>query len=340
MPSEFSLIQTIQKLVGKPSSNVIQGIGDDTAVVRSPKNDLLATVDMMVEGVHFDLSYCIPQEIGHKSLAVNLSDIASMGGKPLYALVSLGVADSISTPFIKDLYRGMRTLGNKYGVHVIGGNIARSSKKLIVDVALIGEAQKKTILRNGAKPGNLLAVTGSLGSAACGLVALKKLGRNSLKKHSAVVRHQLVPKPLVREGKALAATGVVTSMIDVSDGLSAEVHHLAERSKVGFRVYASKIPMLPSMVESAEFFSADPFKLALEGGEDYQLLFSFQKDQESKVRSALKRCGKKLSVIGETVNASEGISLQKADGKWTQMRASGWDHLAHRSRRVDLNSYS
>lgn len=328
--SESRLIKEIMKWSGKPSHKVIQGIGDDTAVVSSPKGRILATVDMMVEGIHFDLHYTIPQEIGHKALAMNLSDIASMGGRPLHCLVSLGLPDSLSRPFIKDLYKGLRNLAHQYKVSVIGGNIARTHTRLIVDVTVIGEVRKRAILRRGAKKGHLLAVTGTLGASAAGLKLLKKLGRNAITKHSQLVRAHLVPKPCLAEAHAMARTKSVTAMIDISDGLSTEVHHLAEESGVGFVVEEGLIPMSNAVREVAKKFHTNPLKWALHGGEDYQLLFALKPTRLARVHSALRALGKKMTVIGEVRPKAEGIWLRQDNGKLKKLEPKGWDHLSPR----------
>lgn len=327
LSSEYDLIQRIQKWMGKPSRRVFQGIGDDTAVVRPPKDKLLATVDMMVEGTHFDLSYTIPQELGHKAMAVNLSDIASMGGKPLYALVSLGLSSKTSLAFIKDLYKGMRTLAQKFDVNVIGGNIARSPGRLVIDVILIGEVKNKALLRTGARNGDLVAVSGYLGKAAAGLSCLKQYGRNAFTKYPNICRAHLVPKPRLNESRALAATKAMTSMIDISDGLSTELHHLAEGSNVGFLIEESSLPVGKSTIELATDIQGQPLKWVLDGGEDYELLFTFRPKDLKKVENAMKKVNKKLYVIGEVRKKSDGIVLLRRAGGVKEIKSSGWDHF-------------
>ncbi len=306
---EFSLIEKIGKIIGSASSGVLVGIGDDTAVLAPPAGGgkLLATVDMMVEGVHFNLDWMEPEALGHKALAINLSDIAAMGGAPLYALVSLALPARLSDELIERFYRGMKALAVRFGVGVVGGNLTRTEGPFVVDVTVLGAATENICLRSGTKAGDLVAVTGELGVSAAGLDLLRKRGKAAA--GEAAVRRHLMPEPRVEEGKALARSGVVTSMIDVSDGLASELHHLAKSSGVGVLIDETKIP--------------GNLEWAVGGGEDYELLFTIAR---GKVAPSVAH-----TIIGEVTAAAEGVRWKRADGKIETLAARGWDHFVTRS---------
>ncbi len=318
-PGEFSLIESIKKRFAVTRSDVKLGIGDDAAWLTSPANGLLVTVDMLMEGVHFDLSYFEPEEVGQKAFAVNLSDIAAMGGKPLYAVASLGVPARLGEAFLFRLFDGFSALMARYETALVGGNLTRSPSSFVADLTVMGTPYAKPFTRSGAKPGHKVAVTGTLGKAAAGFRLLKEMGRKALDSNSELALAQLRPEPRLREGKLLAEWGGVSSAMDVSDGVASELGHLAVASGVGFRILESGFPVAEPVVRFAETKKLSALDLALHGGEDYELLFTFDPAKGTPPVPHF--------VIGEAVEAKFGVSWVAADGKAAPLLAKGWDHF-------------
>jgi thiamine-monophosphate kinase len=319
---EFGLIDLIARKV-RPSSNVAIGIGDDAAAFQwNPNHLALATADMLVEGVHFNLSYCDPVRLGRKSLAVNLSDIAAMGGKPLSFLLSLAIPETISLEFLKDFSSGLLEIADEFGATLIGGDTCASQSGLVIAISLFGEQQKgKLSQRCTARPGDSIFVTGYLGDSALGL----KLLQNGHKDGNAVTRH-LDPTPRVHEGRALAESGLPTAMIDISDGLLSDLGHVTEKSSVGARVYLERIPLSP---EYTEYFAAgndERYVLALGGGEDYELLFTAPAHRKCEIASLFRKFGTPVSEIGE-ITTVPGIRVLSAEGETVHCKATGYDHF-------------
>ena len=333
---ELGLIRRIAGLVGGPGPGVLRGIGDDTAVLEFAGGRLLATVDMLVEGVHFDLSFITPWQLGRKALAVNLSDIAAMGGEPLFALVSLGLSGQVDEDFVEELYRGMVAMAETCGVGIVGGDTVRSPGGLIVDVAVLGRVAAP-LTRSGARPGDLVAVTGHLGASAAGLHWLLRqkerrpeafvgaAGEDGAVR--SVVRAHLEPVPRLREAAELTATGLVTAMIDISDGLASEANHIARESGVGMVIYAEAIPVASATREVARLLGADPLAWALAGGEDYELLLTCAPGSEERLRKAVAATGTPLTFIGEVVPAERGVTLVGGGGTVRALEPAGYDHL-------------
>ncbi len=323
---EFERIALIKKKI-KPSSKVLVGIGDDTAVLRSPRGKMLITVDALVEGVHFDLRYASPEDVGHKALAVNLSDIAAMGGKPLYAVVSLGCGKSHGPAFLDAFYNGLLALAKSHDVAVVGGNLT-SSPHFFADVTVVGEVKGAALTRSGMKKGDWIGVVGSLGSAAMGLASLRKRDRAALTPAVKKVQTaQLRPQPLLREGQALQKTKGVSALIDVSDGLASELHHLARASSVGVEIRADYLPIDPAVRRLSSTLSLDPLSAALYGGEDYALLVSGAPRALNSVQRALRRLGQNLVVIGEATRAKQ-VVMRLGEGAAEPLLPRGWNHWA------------
>ncbi len=318
----------ISKTVGRPSKKVFLGIGDDAAVLESPKGRLVATVDTMVEGVHFDLGYTTAFELGHKVLAVNLSDLAAMAAEPQYALVSLGLKQELNEAFVEELYKGMRALAKRFHVDIVGGNLVQSPTAVIVDVVALGSATK-TVTRRGAQVGDCIAVTGHLGASAGGLTCIRRMGRHETQHHPEVLKAHLTPEPRIREAKILLASGA-TSMIDISDGLAREVHHLAHQSKVGMQIALDLVPISKATRAAALWIQSDPIPWALYGGEDYELLVTLPPKNVEKAKKALNKIKGSLTVIGQVSKPSEGIRLKNLEGKWSRLEARGWNHFVRR----------
>ncbi len=321
---EFNLIKRMSASLGAAGSHVIAGIGDDAAALRSPTGRLqLVTTDMLVEDVHFRTSTTEPFQLGWKSLAVNISDIAAMGGEPTYAFVSIGLPRETTVEFVDELYSGMRKAAEAYSVDIVGGDTV-SAPQLIINVALLGEVEEENlILRSGAKAGNALVVTGDLGGSGAGLAILEHdLPIEGTEKH-------LVPVPRVREGRLLAKSGYVTSMIDISDGLASEVHHICEESGTGAEIYMRKIPLSENVRRVAEYTRKPPYEFALFGGEDYELLFTCQSDKVSLLtKDVLENCNTPLTTVGRIVETSGSITIADASGRIVPLTPRGYNHFA------------
>jgi thiamine-monophosphate kinase len=281
---EFGLIKDISKLIGKNSKSVVKGIGDDCAAIDAGgKKYLLAATDTIVESVHFDLKYYSYFDVGWKALAVNLSDIAAMGGAPKYALVSLGLTKKTRPRDVSGIYKGMKQLAKKFSVDIVGGDIVRSPEKLSVTVSILGELEKKKALyRNGAMPGDLIMVTGAFGTS-----ALQHFSTSAL-------------APRINEGRTIALSGKATAMMDSSDGLAFTIGEICRQSRTGAQVVRSLVPR----AEGASL------KDALYAGEDFELVFTcppkFADIIADKVRSA---GGVRVSIIGKIAARSKGINI-------------------------------
>lgn len=267
-------------------SSLLQGIGDDAAVIRqSATRDLVITSDLLVENIDFRLEWTTPRLIGHKALAVSLSDIAAMGARPQYALLSIGIPKKIwKTNFVDELYEGFFALAEAHQVTLIGGDVSRTPERVVIDSIVVGEVKRgRAILRSKAKPGDHIFVTGSLGGAAAGLKLFEDGARVSHKKQRSrragaeqkLLLRQLKPEPRVAWGVMLGEKCLATAMIDISDGLSSDLAHLCEQSGVGARIDAARIPIDPNILQLRRK-DLDPLALALalNGGEDFELLFT------------------------------------------------------------------
>lgn len=312
---EFGLIARLRAVVGQ--GGAVIGIGDDAAVLEGTGDlRLLATVDMLVEDVHFRRTFG-PAVIGRHAMAVNLSDLAAMGGSPRAALVSLALPPLLEVSFVEELYRAMNGEVARFGAGVVGGNIARTEGPLIIDVTMLGEAPAdQVVLRRGARPGDLLCVTGQLGEAAA------RLQRRERDIRAGDVR---IPQPRIEAGRALAANHLVHAMIDVSDGLAADLHHLAAASGVGAVIAVDALPVAIRAREVAAALRENPLDLALYGGEDYELLMALPPEHLEEARQAVGQLN--LAVIGWVLHADDGILLEGAGGARTSLPARGWQHF-------------
>lgn len=294
--TEVSLIKNISRKIRIQNSNVIKGIGDDAAVVKKNKNIFsLYTCDSLVSGVHFSEKYFSPYQIGQKAVAVNLSDIAAMGGVPKYMLVSLFIPKDTTEKNTDELYKGLIDECKKFNVDIIGGNISRSDQ-FIIDIFLVGEVHSKNVLlRSGAQIGDVVAVTGNLGDSA-----------NS--------KYRLMPIPRVMEGILLGKSGMVTSMIDLSDGLCSDIQHICDESKVGVKLFLGTLPTSKGVEKIT----------ALNGGEDYELCFTTASKNVFQLSKLLKT---KITIIGKIIAAKKGRWLIDGKGKKTKLISKGFDHL-------------
>lgn len=324
---EFGLIRRIQShSAGDPT--VIIGIGDDCAVTRSsPETVTLSTTDMLVERVHFDLSFTSPYLLGRKSLAVNLSDIAACGGIPRHALLSLALPKDLPLTFIDDFIRGFTDLASEQRVTLIGGDTCASPGPLIISVTLTGEQKPEmAVLRSGAQQGDLILVSGTLGDSALGLKLLQGGYRVTAETapHPAVQRH-LDPAPRNALALSIASAGLATAMIDISDGLCADLGHILELSGCGALL---DLPLLPrsEALREAALSGEDTDQIILAGGEDYELLWTISPDKVAELTQLRETAGVPLTVIG-SITSEQGLLLRKADGSIVLPTATGYNHF-------------
>lgn len=319
---EFGFIGTIAEKTGQ-NQRVTTGIGDDAAVtLQTPGMSLLSTADMLAEGVHFDLAWSDPRTLGRKSLAVNLSDIAAMGGVPRSALLSVAIPANLSVEFLNEFTSGFLEQAKRFDVALIGGDTSSSRSGFVISVALLGEQYPdRVVTRRGAKPGNLVCVSGTVGDSSLGLALLMAGERQG----GAVGRH-LDPEPRVHLGRALAEAAISTAMIDISDGLIADLGHILELSGTGARVDAGALPLSEHYLELAGRYSQEPYSLALEGGEDYELLFTIPPERFAEAARIAEKTGTIVTAIGEIV-AGQGVSVALPGGGLYICSKGGYDHF-------------
>ena len=322
---EFGLIASIRKMAARVPSSVVIGMGDDAAALRiSPSSVLLATTDMLLENIHFDLSYTDFFSLGWKSAAVNLSDIAAMGGKPRFCLTSLGIPKSISVEQIKEFYRGFNTVLRAHHVALVGGDTCSSRKGFIVNVAVLGESDKRRIVRrSGARPGDRIFVTGTLGDAAAGWELLKSGVKRKNTDVRRMIDKHLRPVPRIAWGRKIALSGCAHSMIDISDGLSSDLCHICKDSAVGAVVNAEKIPISVELRKLSGSHIKATSAYALSGGEDYELLFTVPPKKLERFRSL----NMPASDIGE-ISATRKNYIVESNGKRKPLDPSGYDHFS------------
>ncbi len=324
---EFDLIQRMTRAAGTFSDDLLAGIGDDCAVVSGgEKSDLLLTADLLVEKVHFDRRWFSPEQIGSKALRVSLSDIAAMGGVPEFALVSLAVPTPLDHKVAETIYQGILEAADEFEVTIAGGDLSRTEGEIVLDVMLLGKVEKgRAILRSGAKPGDRIFVSGTLGDAALGLLALESElpGPDT----DSLVRRQRLPDPLIALGQALGRGRWASAMIDVSDGLSSDLGHICKASRVGARVRMKDLPVSEASTRVKDRFSIDKESVLLHGGEDYELLFTVPSGLVA--RFLQETFPAPLTEIGKILPASEGLMVELPDGACKELRAGGYNHFRH-----------
>jgi thiamine-monophosphate kinase len=308
---------------------VVIGPGDDAAVLRPTRGArLLLTTDLLAEGVHFRRSWAGPADLGWKLAAVNASDIAAMGGRPLWALLSLALPPGLDVSFAVALGRGLRAAARSFGFTLVGGDTCASADGILLSLTLAGEAGARLLTRDGARAGDLLFVTGHLGAAALGLTALERHGSGPLPGPlRRCARRHLHPEPRLAFGAALARTGLARAALDVSDGISRDLGRLCAASRVGAEVRADGLPLLPSTSRAARLLDRDPAAAALHGGEEYELLFAARARDEPRVRALGVRLGLRVTPIGRILPRRAGISVVGADGRRRPLTPSGWEHF-------------
>lgn len=330
---EFGLIKRLTRDCVIDPTSVIVGIGDDAAAIKVSEDKLLLiTTDLLVEKIDFTLQTSTPYQIGWKSLAVNLSDIAAMGGIPTHAFISIGLPPDTSVEFADQIYTGLKDIALKYKVNILGGDVSATPKNIIINVALLGEIEPQFLItRSGARIDEVIVVTGTLGDSAAGLeVLMKKLPLDFLGARGgrATIERQLKPEPRVAAGRILATSGFVNSIIDISDGLASEVHHICESSQVGAQIWLDTIPISKQTSKIAELAGKSPYDLALYGGEDFELLFTCPFDKVDILKKRLKsECQLPITVVGKVVKANSGVKLKAKNGKLQTLNAKGYEHF-------------
>jgi thiamine-monophosphate kinase len=329
---EFGLIERIGRGLPPPGAGVVVGIGDDVAVLRTDgEMYLLATGDVQFEGPHFLRERITPHQLGRRAVAINLSDIAAMGGIPRYLLVSLGLPDDIEVEYVDALYEGLREEATRFWAEIVGGNMARSSSGLVVDITLLGEVEPELmLLRSGAQVGDLILVTGTLGDAAAGLAVLQRGETAHSPQHADAVKEaHLTPVPRVKEGRAIALCRAATAMIDISDGLASDLGHICERSEVGAIIRSGDLPLSDALRSVAKTLKQDPLSWSLFGGEDYELLFTVPPEKAEKLAADLHReTNTSTTIIGEIVPKEKGMRLITREGDLVPLPPQGWDHFS------------
>ncbi len=329
---EFGLIKLLSSKIKVENKSTLKGIGDDAAVLDFKDKQVVVSTDLLVENVHFDLAYVPLKHLGYKSIVVNLSDIYAMNAKPTHVTISLAMSSRFPVEAVEELYEGMRLACKRYGVDIVGGDTSSSIKGLIISVTAIGEVEKgKVVYRNGAKINDILCVTGDLGAAYLGLQLLErekevfKTDPNmqpEFENYEYLIERQLKPEPRNDAVQFFAENNILpTSMIDISDGLSSEILHICEESNVGCRVYEDKIPLDPDTDKFARELNIDPSIAALNGGEDYELLFTISPFDYEKIRN-----NPAFSAIGHITDLDSGMFLVARDESEIPLEAQGWKH--------------
>ena len=332
---EIGLIDRIQPHFLPQQPDTILGIGDDAAIVSHPDSQpSVITTDMLCEGVHFDLSYTPLKHLGYKAVSVNISDIVAMNAQPKQILVSLGLSSRFTIEAVDELYKGIKTACERYSVDLIGGDTVSSRSGLTISVTAIGEANEENIVRRStAQQNDLLCVSGDLGAAYLGLQIMEREKQvfltnpdmqPNLEAHEYIVMRQLKPEARIDITQSLKEKGIVpTSMIDISDGLASELLHLCKASKLGALIYEKQVPIeRDTFTAATDVFKMAPITCALNGGEDYELLFTVKQEDLDKIREL-----ETVSVIGFMRHASEGVTMQSSAGQVIQVEAQGWGHF-------------
>ncbi len=327
MLRETEFIKNLTKgLKSADSADLLQGIGDDCAVLAGKESAVtLLTVDTLVEGIHFDPVRHPPYLLGRKAAAVNISDIAAMGGMPRFALLSVAAPASCDQYLLDEFMAGFLSRLDESAMSLIGGDTV-SSRELMFSVTVLGEmAEDEIIYRSGARPGDLVWVSGFVGQAAAGLQLCRRLSEKQDKWPELVQAH-LDPSPQVELGRILAAGGLVNSMMDISDGIATDLAHICVASSVGAEIDADSLPLSPALEEVAVRLNFDPLQPALQGGDDYQLLFTAPAANSTFLEQQVKeRCGRDIFCIGRIV-AGKGVQLLTGDGRRRDITFQGYEH--------------
>jgi len=330
---EFGLIEHLTQSFPIQQASTIKGVGDDAAVIDNGPLCTVVSTDMLVEGIHFDLAYTPLKHLGFKAVVVNLSDIYAMNAIPKQITVSLAISNRYSVEALEELYAGIKAACEAYQVDLVGGDTTSSPKGMVISITAIGQCEKDLLVyRNGARPGDLICITGELGGAYLGLQLLereKQIWQENpevqpdFDNQKYAVSRQLKPEARRDMIEAFRQSGLKpTSMIDISDGLASEIFHLCKQSKVGALIEESGVPVNPEAQLLALKFKLDPITCALNGGEDYELLFTIRPEDVDKVKYL-----PDIYIAGEILEEKEGIKLQTTGGNLHDIKAQGWVHF-------------
>jgi thiamine-monophosphate kinase len=329
---EFGLIEHLTQSFERKNKSTIKGVGDDAAVIKNGNFLTVVSTDMLVEGIHFDLTYTPLRYLGYKSVIVNLSDIYAMNAQPKQITVSLALSNRFSVEALEELYQGIREACELYQVDLIGGDTTSSPKGLYISVAVIGQGEpNKLSYRNGAKIGDLLCITGNVGAAYLGLQILEREkqifqqtgAQPDFEEQQYLIERQLKPEARKDMIELFAKNQLVpTAMIDVSDGVASEIFHICKQSGVGAYIEESGVPIHPNAQEMAIKFGLDPITCALSGGEDYELLFAIDPKDLDKVKYL-----PDIYIMGEIIAPTDGIKLHTKGGQIHPLKAQGWKHF-------------
>ena len=330
---EFGLIDRIHEFLRKEgvrAPGVMLGIGDDCAsFLPRAGYELLVTCDCIVEGRHYLPDHITPLDLGRRAMALNISDIGAMGGKPLYAIVSLGLKGDALVAYLEAMYRGFVSELNPFGASIIGGNLTKSDQVTFIDISLIGEVEQgKIVRRSTARVGDAILITGYPGQSSAGLqFLLKGQPTDDLRDHP-LVRAYNRPSHRAREGEAVARSGYATAMIDTSDGFLGDLGHICEESKVGAELVQKKLPVSRDLLQAAPQLGRDPHDLVLGDSDDYELIITCSSDHVDRVRSAIAGVSDvPVTEVGRITDAANGIKLILSDGAKQGIAPSGWDHF-------------
>lgn len=330
---EFGLIDRLMKDVKINEKSTIRGAGDDAAVINNGVFHTLVTTDLLAEGVHFDITYTPLKHLGYKAVVVNLSDVAAMNAMPKQITVSIAVSSRYTVEALEELYKGIKLACENYGVDFVGGDTTTSRSGLIISVTAIGQAMAEDIVyRNGAKEDDLICVSGTLGAAYAGLLILEREKKAFKESHGAqpdlesydyILERQLKPEPRLDVIKALAHLKVKPSaMMDISDGLASEIMHITRNSGTGADIFEDKLPIDHQTGDVAKEMNLDPTTLAMNGGEDYELLFTVSQEDYKKIKD-----NPAFAIIGYIKDKNSGVNLIARDGSSNPIQAQGWDAL-------------
>lgn len=330
---EFGLIEHLTKNITLKNASSIKGVGDDAAVIDYGSAKTVVSTDLLIEGIHFDLSYTPLKHLGYKSVVVNLSDIYAMNAQPRQITLSLGISNRFSVEALEEFYAGVKAACDFYGVDLVGGDTSSSNRGLIISVTALGQGNpEKLVYRNTAKIGDLICITGDLGAAYLGLQILEREKqiflsnpeiKPDLEGQNYLIGRQLKPEARKDAIAAFAKAGLLPSaMIDISDGLSSEIFHICRQSGVGAFIEESGVPIHPDAQMQAINFNLDPITCALSGGEDYELLFTIDPSDVDKVKYL-----PDIYIAGEITPAADGIKLHTKGGNLHDIKAQGWQHL-------------
>lgn len=330
---EFGLIDQIRRLIEKEGTcppGVRLGIGDDAASFQGRAGyEILVTCDCIVEGRHYLPEHISAFDLGRRTMTLNISDIGAMGGRPLYALVSLGLKGGTEVSYIKDLYRGFLYELSPMGGAIIGGNLTKAVGASFIDITLIGEVEEgRATRRSAAQAGDAILVTGYPGESAAGLsLLLQKEPFEGLYDHP-LVRRYTTPTHRAREGRAISLSGFATAMIDTSDGFSGDLGHICEGSCLGAELYEDKLPISEALKEAARKLKRDPVEMVLGESDDYELIITCLPENSERIRSiAAKASGVPIHEVGKMIVPTDGMRIRKTGGTLIPIEGRGWDHF-------------